>query len=205
MGNESHKEMNEATTAAIPRTATEQDEDRDLVRRYLSGDVRAFDALMERHERSVYQLCFRFVRNQDDAMDLTQDVFVKALENLASFRGDARFKTWIYRVAVNHCLNYVKKNSKTFVEVTDAIGSVEPNIHGSLLREERREIVREMIQTLPPRQKAILELRMYESLSYEEIATILDRSVSTVKSSIFFALAKIRKQVKQSALAGKPL
>jgi len=197
--------MNEATTAAIPRTATEQDEDRDLVRRYLSGDVRAFDALMERHERSVYQLCFRFVRNQDDAMDLTQDVFVKALENLASFRGDARFKTWIYRVAVNHCLNYVKKNSKTFVEVTDAIGSVEPNIHGSLLREERREIVREMIQTLPPRQKAILELRMYESLSYEEIATILDRSVSTVKSSIFFALAKIRKQVKQSALAGKPL
>ena len=179
--------------------------DRELVQRYLAGDVLAFDELMTRHERSVYRLCFRFVKNRDDAMDLTQDVFIKAFENLAAFRGDARFKTWIYRVAVNHCINYLKKNSRDFVEVTDAIGSVKPSIHRTLLEEERRVIVRGMMECLPPKQRAILELRMNENLSYEEIAAILDRSVSTIKSSVFFALAKLKKLVKQSALAGKPL
>ena len=98
--------MNETTTI-MPATARGTDvdleNDRELVQRYLAGDVLAFDELMTRHERSVYRLCFRFVKKRDDAMDLTQDVFIKAFENLAAFRGDARFKTWIYRVAVNHC------------------------------------------------------------------------------------------------------
>ena len=204
--------MNETTTI-MPATARGTDvdlekdleDDRELVQRYLAGDVLAFDELMTRHERSVYRLCFRFVKNRDDAMDLTQDVFIKAFENLAAFRGDARFKTWIYRVAVNHCINYLKKNSRDFVEVTDAIGSVKPSVHRTLLEEERRAIVRGMMEYLPPKQRAILELRMNENLSYEEIATILDRSVSTIKSSVFFALAKLKKLVKQSALAGKPL
>ncbi len=204
--------MNETTTI-MPAAARGRDvdlekdleNDRELVQRYLAGDVLAFDELMTRHERSVYRLCFRFVKNRDDAMDLTQDVFIKAFENLTAFRGDARFKTWIYRVAVNHCINYLKKNSREFVEVTDAIGSVKPSIHRTLLEEERRVIVRGMMECLPPKQRAILELRMNENLSYEEIATILDRSVSTIKSSVFFALAKLKKLVKQSALAGKPL
>ena len=197
--------MSQIVSETVPLGAEHVDEDRDLVGRYLAGDVLAFDTLMTRHERAVFRLCFRFVKNQDDALDLTQEVFIKAFENLAAFRGDARFKTWIYRVAVNHCLNHVKKNSREFVEVTDAIGSVPASSHRELLENERRELVRDMIDCLPPRQKAILELRMYENLSYEEIAKTVDRSVSTVKSSVFFALAKLKKLVRQSALTGKPL
>ena len=111
--------MDHAATTIMPGAATEQDADQLLVARYLDGDLVAFDELMTRHERQIYRLCYRFVRNHEDAMDLTQDVFVKAFEKLPSFRGDARFKTWLYRVAVNHCLNHVKKHSQNFVEVTE--------------------------------------------------------------------------------------
>jgi RNA polymerase sigma-70 factor (ECF subfamily) len=197
--------MSQTATATMPAASRQRDDDRDLVQRYLGGDVRAFDELMTRHERRVFGLCFRFVKNREDALDLTQEVFIKAFENLPSFRGDARFKTWIYRVAVNHCLNHVKKNAREFIEVTDSIGSVKPLVHNKLLTDERRELVRGMMDCLPPRQRAILELRMNENLSYDEIATILDRSVSMIKSSVFFALGKLKKLVKQSAIAGKPL
>jgi RNA polymerase sigma-70 factor (ECF subfamily) len=196
--------MNDTATTVMPAISKESDADQALVRRYLSGDVLAFDDLMARHERPVYLLCFRFVRNREDALDLTQEVFIKAFENLASFRGDSKFKTWIYRVAVNHCLNHVKKNSREFVEVTDAIGSIKPTVHRTLLENERRATVRDMMECLPPKQKAILQLRMNDNLSYDEIATILNRSVSTIKSSVFFALTKLKKLVKQSALAGRP-
>ena len=163
----------------------------------------AFDELMTRHERQIYRLCFRFVKNPEDAMDLTQEVFIKAFEKLTAFRRDARFKTWLYRVAVNHCLNHVKKNSREFVEVNESIGSVGPSSHNRLLERERRDIVRQLMRNLPPEQKAILELRMNDNLSYEEIAGILGRSVSTIKSSVFFALTKLKKMVAQQAAAGQ--
>ena len=185
--------MDQTAISTMPNSRTEPDADRTLVTRYLAGDMVAFDELMIRHERQVYRLCFRFVRHHEDAMDLTQEVFIKAFENLRAFRGDARFKTWLYRVAVNHCLNHVKKHSREFVEVDENLGSVDPAIHNQLLKKERREIVRGLMERLPPKQKAILQLRMNDNLSYEEIAGIVGRSVSTVKSSVFFALNKLRK------------
>jgi len=202
--------MENSATGAMPLTAAgaiagEQDEDRDLVARYLLGDMEAFDVLMSRHERRVFGLCLRFVRNQDDALDLTQEVFIKAFEKLPSFRGDARFRTWIYRIAVNHCINHVKKHSKHFVEVEEGTLSVTPSVDRDLLEEERREIVRELIEFLPPKQKTILQLRMNEGLSYDEIARILGRSVSTIKSSVFFALTKLRKMIDDRKAQGQSL
>lgn len=203
-------DMKQTLTTPMPlittrSTTSQRDEDRELVERYLEGDMAAFDGLMVRHERQVHGLCLRFVRNRDDAKDLTQEVFIKAFENLSSFRGDARFRTWIYRIAVNHCINHVKKNSKHFVEVQDAMATVDPAVHRRLLDDERREIVRGMIAELPPKQKAILELRMHQNLSYDEIASILGRSVSTIKSSVFFALTKLKKMVEDRNAGGESL
>ena len=200
MGQTATNIMPVATEAT--RATQESDEDQELVSRYLAGHMGAFDELMTRHERAVFRLCFRFVKNREDAMDLTQEVFIKAFEKLTAFRGDARFKTWLYRVAVNHCLNHVKKNSREFVEVDESIGSVKPSFHNKLLEKERRAIVRKLMVKLPPKQKAILELRMNDNLSYEEIAEILGRSVSTIKSSVFFALTKLKKMVQQQSAAG---
>jgi RNA polymerase sigma-70 factor (ECF subfamily) len=190
-GHVSSLESGKLTGHSLQRT--EALEDQELVGRYLDGDVVAFDELMTRHQRSVFRLCLRFAKNHDDALDLTQEVFIKAFERLDGFRGDARFRTWIYRVAVNHCLNWVKKNSREFVEVTENTGSVRPSVDGALLRGERRAIVSNLIEMLPPKQKVIFRLRMQENLSYEEIAAIVGRSVSTVKSSVFFAMTKLRK------------
>jgi RNA polymerase sigma-70 factor (ECF subfamily) len=196
--------MGQTATTIMPvatRATQERDEDLGLVSRYLAGHMAAFDELMTRHERPVFRLCFRFVKNREDAMDLTQEVFIKAFEKLTAFRGDARFKTWLYRIAVNHCLNHVKKNSREFAEVDESIGSVKPSFHNKLLEKERRAIVRKLMVKRPPKQTAILELRM-DNLSYEEIAGILGRSVSTIKSSVFFALTKPKKMVQQQSAAG---
>src|SRR5437016_4776086 len=145
--------------------AANQDADAELVDRYLAGDTAAFDEIMIRYERQIYRVCYRFVDNRDDAMDLAQEVFIKAFEHLASFRRESSLKTWLYRIAMNHCINHVKKNAREFVEITDVTGSVRPSIQKQLEEQEQREQFRRMIKHLPPKQKAILEMRINEELS----------------------------------------
>src|SRR2546429_6632391 len=115
--------MDRLMTTAIPMTSKETNADAALVDRYLSGDMSAFDELMIRYERQIYRVCYRFVENRDDAMDLAQEVFIKAFEHLPTFRRESSLKTWLYRIAMNHCINHVKKNARDFVEITDGIGS----------------------------------------------------------------------------------
>src|SRR5215470_15372628 len=189
--------MERTVTAAMPMTLGNSDADTELVERYLAGDMAAFDELMIRYERQIYRVCYRFVENRDDAMDLAQEVFIKAFEHLPTFRRESSLKTWLYRIAMNHCINHVKKNAREFVEVADNIGSTSPSVHTQMEDQERREHLRRLVKRLPPKQKAILELRIHEQLSYEEIAKISGRSVSTIKASVFFALEKIRKLVKE--------
>ena len=173
-----------------------QDADAGLVERYLAGDMTAFDELMIRYERQIYRVCYRFVENREDAMDLAQEVFIKAFEHLPGFRRESSLKTWLYRIAINHCINHVKKHPHEFVEVTEHTSSIRPLVQAQLEEQEQRERFRRMVKCLPPKQKAILELRINDQLSYEEIARISGRSVSTIKASVFFALAKLRKLVK---------
>lgn len=197
------KRMMERTETALMPTSldhSDADADADLVERYLAGDMTAFDELMIRYERQIYRVCYRFVNRRDDAMDLTQEVFIKAFEHLASFRRESSLKTWLYRIAVNHCINHVKKHSQEFVEVTETIGSIRASAQSQMEDREQREHFRRMVKQLPPKQKAILELRINEQLTYEEIATISGRSVSTIKASVFFALEKLRKLVKDPDL-----
>ena len=189
-------------TEAAPRIMTLSDSspDTELVERYLAGDMTAFDELMIRYERQIYRFCYRFVDNREDAMDLAQDVFIKAFEHLGSFRGESSLKTWLYRIATNHCINHVRKHSQEFVEVTEDTGRIVASVHSDMEDREQREQFRRLVKRLPPKQKAILELRINEHLSYEEIARISGRSVSTIKASVFFALEKLRKLVKDPSL-----
>jgi RNA polymerase sigma-70 factor (ECF subfamily) len=197
--------MERTVTASIPMISPKEDADAGLVERYLSGDMTAFDELMIRYERQIYRVCYRFVDNRDDAMDLAQEVFIKAFEHLPTFRRESSLKTWLYRIAINHCINHVKKHSQEFVEVTEYTGSFDPPVQKQLEHEEQREHFRRMVKHLPPKQKAILELRINEQLSYEEIARICGRSVSTIKTSVFFALEKLRKLVKDPKVKESPL
>jgi len=192
--------MDRILSASMPMTATNPDVDAELVERYLAGDTAAFDEIMVRYERQIYRICYRFVENREDAMDLAQEVFIKAFEHLATFRRESSLKTWLYRIAMNHCINHVKKHSQEFVEVMEYTGSVHSRVQDQLEEREQREHFRRLVKLLPPKQKAILEMRINEQLSYEEIAKISGRSISTIKASVFFALEKLRKLVKDPEL-----
>ncbi len=191
--------MDRILTAPAVMTSNDRDADYNLVERYLKGDLSAFDEIMIRYERQIYRLCYRFTSNAEDARDLAQEVFIKAFENLVSFRRESSLKTWLYRIATNHCINHVKAsaNTKQFVEITDSVKLTRATAQVALEEKEQRDHFRHLVTKLPPKQRAILELRIHEQLSYEEIATMSNRSVSTIKASVFFALEKLRKLVKE--------
>jgi RNA polymerase sigma-70 factor, ECF subfamily len=168
-----------------------------LVELSLAGRAEAFDLIVERHRRHVYQLCYRFVGNHEDASDLAQDVFVRAFRGLKGFRGHSSLGTWLYRIGVNVCLN--RLNTKTPVtEELDARQHVDPRAASPadrLLQHERAARVRAAIGQLPRKQRATLILRMYHELSHQEIAEVLGSSVGAVKANFFHALGNLKKQL----------
>lgn len=173
------------------------DDDLALVDAALAGDTAAFDQLVTRHRRAVYQVCYRFVRHHDDAADLTQDTFVRAWKALGRFRRQARFSTWLYRIAVNVSLNKVGvKTPPTDTADFDLMADARVPAPGDgLVRRERQAAVRRAIQSLPPRQRTALILRTYHELSHQEVAGIVGTSVGAVKANVFHALANLRKRL----------
>jgi len=169
--------------------------DQALVSASLSGDPSAFDEIVERHRRAVYQVCFRFVNNHEDASDLAQETFVRAWKALASFKGQAALSTWLYRIAVNVCLNRVsaKRPEVEAIDPDRFIDTASEAPGGRLLREERARAVRKAINELPEKQRATLILRAYHELPHQEIAEILGSSVGAVKANFFHALANLKK------------
>lgn len=172
-------------------------DDAALVEAAIGGDTAAFDVLVTRHRRSVYQVCYRFVNHHEDAADLTQDTFVRAWKALGSFRGQARFSTWIYRIAVNVCLNRVSlKTPKTDVVDFDLVADQRQPAPGAAIdAAERQAMVRAAVNSLPPRQRAALILRTYHELSHQEVADIVGTSVGAVKANVFHALANLKKRL----------
>ncbi|HEX5070375.1 MAG TPA: sigma-70 family RNA polymerase sigma factor [Vicinamibacterales bacterium] len=175
-------------------------DDRTLVLAFQAGDRAAFDVIVVRHRRPVYQVCYRFVNNHEDASDLAQDVFVRAFKGLVRFKGDASLATWLYRVAVNTCLNRVavKKPATAPLEAAVHVDGKAVSPLDELLRHERADKVRAAIEQLPPKQKATLLLRVYQESSHEEIATALGSSVGAVKANFFHALKNLRRALEQS-------
>jgi RNA polymerase sigma-70 factor (ECF subfamily) len=168
--------------------------DRGLVEACLTGRVEAFDVIVLRHQRAIYQLCARFTRRQEDAADLTQDVFLRAYRGLRRFRGDSTFATWLYRIGVNVCLNHAAARRSSETSLEDA---PEPAViadpASSLVLGERGAQVRAAVARLPPKQRAALVLRVYHDMSHREIASVLGTSVGAVKANVFHALGNLRK------------
>lgn len=183
------------TPAAAPVDLSALD-DAALVVAAVAGQRDAFDAIVERHRRTVYQVCYRFVSNHEDASDLSQESFVRAWRGLKTFKGQSALSTWLYRIAVNVCLNRVAVKTPA----TEAIESVDhfedTRIEGAqavMLREERAAAVRRAIAALPRKQRATLILRTYHDLPHQQIAEILGSSVGATKANFFHALANLKK------------
>jgi RNA polymerase sigma-70 factor, ECF subfamily len=190
-------DIRSATRTADAQVETERGlEDAALVEACLAGNREAFDTIVHRHQRRIYQLCYRFAGNHEDASDLAQDVFIRAYRGLRSFKGNSAFGTWLYRVAVNVCLNRVgSRPLRTFFPL-NAIDRPDPRVEAmdtALERGERAAEVRAAISRLPKKQRAALILRVYHDLPHEEIAGILGSSVGAVKANFFHAIANLRK------------
>ena len=184
----------EAETAAHDPALAGLDEGQ-LVAACLAGRREAFDLIVERHRRSVYLLCDRFVGNHEDASDLSQDVFVRAYKGLQRFRGQSSLGTWIYRIGVNVCLNRVsaKRPATEPIDARPHLDQHAVDPAAELLKGERASQVREAISQLPRKQRATVILRVYHELSHEEIAGILGSSVGAVKANFFHALGNLKR------------
>ena len=170
--------------------------DAELVAVTLEGDSGAFDVLVDRHRRAVYLLCYRFVHHHEDASDLAQEVFVRAWRGLPRFKGEAAFTSWLYRIAVNTCLNKVGSRVAPHEPLEDADRFEDPRVErpgADLARAERAAAVRRAIQALPKKQRATVVLRLYHELSHQQIADILGSSVGAVKANLFHALANVKR------------
>ena len=169
--------------------------DHALVQACLAGQPAAFDVLVERHRRNVYQLCYRFAGNHEDASDLAQDVFIRAYRALPGFKGQSAVGTWLYRIAVNLSLNRVSVKSPIIepLEARDHADSRGESADTTLLRSERAAEVRSAIARLPKKQRAAVVLRVYHDLPHEQIARILGSSVGAVKANFFHALGNLRR------------
>ena len=171
--------------------------DAELVAACLAAQAGAFDLVVERHQRAVYQLCYRFVSNHEDASDLTQDVFLRAYRGLRNFRGQSSLGTWLYRIGVNVCLNRlsVKAPRTEPIEERQHVDMNRERADEGVLRAERAARVRAAIAQLPRKQRAALILRMYHDMAHHEIAAALGSSVGAVKANVFHALQNLKKML----------
>ena len=195
----------EPARAGCRVTVTNQT-DAELVAACLAGERDAFDVIVERHRRHVYQLCYRFVGNHEDANDLAQDVFIRAFRGLRTFKSQSSLGTWLYRIGVNVCLNRVSikapkpESLEPLIAMSDQrVASREESATDALLRDERAGQVRAAIARLPKKQRATLVLRVYHDLPHEEIAKALGSSVGAVKANFFHALNNLKKLLRETS------
>ncbi|MBN1848702.1 MAG: sigma-70 family RNA polymerase sigma factor [Deltaproteobacteria bacterium] len=182
-------------------------EDIDLINAFKAGDKTAFDALVIRHKDMVFNLCYRFLGDLQDANDAAQDVFIKAFKALKRFRFESSFSTWIYRIGVNTCKNKVKSAEHRYREQTTSLDNPGPGRDGdppmemadespsptvALESKERSMIIQKAIHSLPKGKKKMIILRDMEGLSYDEIMNITGFNLGTVKSKIARARSDLR-------------
>lgn len=171
------------------------DDDRYFVERFLAGEESAFSTLVNKYRKSIYIIAYRFTNNRQEADDLTQDTFVKAYQGLAKFRGDASFKTWLYRIATNLSINTskcgrIRKDSGE--SPADDSYACEHPVLDDMMAQERKSKLYTAIGHLPPRQQQALVLKALQDMTCQEVADIMRCSVGTVKANVFNAVRKLK-------------
>jgi RNA polymerase sigma-70 factor, ECF subfamily len=176
-------------------------EDIELVRRFKAGDETGFDELVRRYQARIHALMFRLVRNQEDAYELAQDVFVRAFRALPKFQEKSSFYTWLYRIGVNLAFNFLRSRKRRQsadgpeVQLDEETMMSIPNDAtppGEYRQQVLRETINRAVETLPDRQRAIFVMRQFDGLRNDEIARVLKCPVGTVKANYFFAVRNLQ-------------
>jgi len=171
-------------------------DDSELVQLVKAGEAEPFDELVRRHSVKIHDLCYKILRNYDDASDIAQETFIKAYRKIKKFDGRSRFSTWLYRIAVNNCLNYLKKQRPTEEIYDEMMGSGKDDPVERYRNKKLREMIHTAVAKLPTVQKAVFTLRTLEDMSYEDVSDILKKPISTIKVNHHLAVKNLRNYLK---------
>lgn len=201
-------------STAVDDKQLSREEDAAMVKAVLGGDSTAYRGLVEKYQSRVYSMVYGMIRNREDARDLTQEAFVKAFNNLKSFRLEASFYTWLYRIAMNVTIDHTRKRKRREVAGfeedianRDADGGIDEIHHQdspskALERKQLYKKIMDCLEKLPADQKQVILLRELEGLSYREISEVMGIPEGTVMSRLFYARKKMQKLLAGERKAG---
>lgn len=183
-------------------------DEKNIIEKIKKGDLESYSLLINEYQNDIYSLCLSIVKNVDDAMDMTQEAFLIAFENIKNFKGEAKFSTWLYKIAYNLCINYMKRKGELLILDDEDLFNVEiedktSSIWEKIEKDERVKLVKEGLGRIKDDDRLIIELKDIKGLSYEEISMILSCPMGTVKSRLYRARENLKKVVEDIMKKGK--
>jgi RNA polymerase sigma factor (sigma-70 family) len=177
----------------MSKSTEQEDWMNDLGRRFADGEEDAFNQVVDEYSRRVYALCYRILRDEEDARDMTQEVFVRVYSKRRSFKRRSSVYTWIYRIALNMCLSQMKKRKAKMIplEEVEPFLAAKENV-GPDSGSDLRRLVAGALDKLPPKQRAVFSMRFYDKMSFKEIADVMGTTVGAAKANHHFALERLR-------------
>ncbi len=181
--------------------------DEELVARSRGGDLDSFNQLVLRWERPIYALAFRVIGREEDARDVAQETFLRAFRALSGFKGQAKFSSWLYRITLNLCRDWIRRERRTpiaqapeGVDLVELAGEATPSesVEDLVSRKELGRAVAKAMSLLPEDQRTAIILKEYHGLTFQEIADLLDCPLSTVKTRLYQGLTVLRRQLQQT-------
>lgn len=197
----------EASESPRENASESSREDDVLVKRAMGGDEQAYTELVEKYQRALYFHILKMIKDKEQVNDLVQEAFVKAFDNLNTYSTNYAFSTWLYRIATNHTIDYLRKKKLKTLSIDEPVktrdGEMKMQLEDesagtdrNIIRKQRQNIVQGAIEDLPPKYRKVIEMRHMEEKSYQEIADVLDLPLGTVKAHIFRARELLYKALK---------
>lgn len=199
--------MARSDSAALRATWT----DEELVAHSIGGDAESFNQLIVRWERPIYALAYRVIGREEDARDVCQETFLRAFRALSGFRGQSKFSSWLYRIALNLCRDWIRRERRTpvvqapeGVDLIQLVSAREPSesIEDLVSRRDMSRLVARAMAALPEEQRTAIILKEYHGLTFQEIATLVDCPLSTVKTRLYQGLSVLRRELAATPAAG---
>jgi RNA polymerase sigma factor (sigma-70 family) len=186
-------------------------QDFELVQNALEGDEKAFTRLLSRYQDAIYFMLLKMVNNRNDAEDLTLEAFGKAFKNLHQYSPTYAFSTWLFKIASNNCIDFLRRKKGSYVAIENngdpaenseavKLKSKDPNPEEKLIRQQKAILLHHIVRRLKPRYRTLVELRYFREFSYEEIAKELDLPLGTVKAQLFRAREMLFKLIENTEM-----
>ena len=203
------RQKNRTRGGDAPSPAQMTSSDEELVARSAGGDVDSFNQLVVRWERPIYALAYRVIGREEEARDLVQEAFLRAYRSLGGFRGDAKFSSWLYRITLNLCRDWIRRQKRApFVEAPEGVDVIElagengpvESVEDLVARQDLGAVVNRAMAALSEDQRKAIVLKEYQGLTFQEIADLLDCPLSTVKTRLYQGLVVLRRELERKGI-----